>query len=168
LPRPPLPAEDAARFPPGRPGRRPPAQQIAKTFAFAAVLDGGPTAPSAGFLDDGYYGPLGLGATVALDLFARILTRPEPGWFCDTERDDCPNFTPYGTDPYVFMPDSTPLPAYTQYNFQVGLGDGRYLHNDFDYSKGYWWTEPQASARRGHLPCAVTSLRRARAADHPL
>ncbi|HEY3445683.1 MAG TPA: hypothetical protein VGK67_04925 [Myxococcales bacterium] len=132
------------------------------------MLDGGPTAPSAGFLDDGYYGPLGLGATVALDLFARILTRPEPGWFCDTERDDCPNFTPYGTDPYVFMPDSTPLPAYTQYNFQVGLGDGRYLHNDFDYSKGYWWTEPQASARRGHLPCAVTSLRRARAADHPL
>ncbi|MGC4113930.1 MAG: hypothetical protein QM765_04590 [Myxococcales bacterium] len=120
-----------------------PIQQIAKTFAFAAVLDGDPTAPSAGFLDDGYYGPLGLGATLSLDLFARILTRPEPGMFCDTERADCPSITPYGTDPYVYMPDSTPLPAYTQYAFRVGLGDGRYLHNDFDYSKGYWWSDYQ-------------------------
>ncbi len=80
---------------------------------------------------------------MALDLFARILTRPEPGWFCDSEADDCPYYTPYGTDPYVYMPDPVPLPAYTQYSFRVGLGDGRYLHNDFDYSKGYWWSDYQ-------------------------
>src|SRR5204863_8046345 len=29
------------------------------------------------------------------------------------------------------------------YDFRVGLGDGRYVHNDFDYSKGYYWSDYQ-------------------------
>src|SRR5258708_31070153 len=29
------------------------------------------------------------------------------------------------------------------YDFQIGLGDGRYLHNDFDYSQGYFWSDYQ-------------------------
>jgi len=120
-----------------------PIQQISKTFAFGAVLDGDPAAPSAEFLQDGYYGPLAMGGSVALDLFARILTRPEPGYYCFTENDDCPYYTNYGTNVSIYAPDSAPLPAQVNYGFRVGLGDGRYLHNDYDYSKGYFWSDYQ-------------------------
>ncbi|MBW2459489.1 MAG: zinc-dependent metalloprotease, partial [Deltaproteobacteria bacterium] len=40
-------------------------QQVAKTFAFGALLDGDPTQPTQEFLEDGYYGPLALAGSVA-------------------------------------------------------------------------------------------------------
>jgi hypothetical protein len=115
-------------------------QQIAKSFAFGALLDGDPSTPSAAFLQDGYYGPLGMGSTVALDLFARILTRPDPGSYCNA--DDCGSGAPYGVDVPIFIVDTAPTAA-TKYEFQIPLGPGRFLHNDFDYSKGYWWSDYQ-------------------------
>jgi len=111
-------------------------QMIAKTFAFAAVLDGDPTSPSDGFDDDGLYGPLSVGSTVALDMFGRILTRPEPGYYYQ-------QFEPYGVTQPVFAADSVPQPELYTYDYQVGLGDGRYLHNNYDYSQGYWWGDYQ-------------------------
>jgi len=116
-------------------------QMIAKTFAFGAVLDGDPTAPAADFLEDGYYGPLGMGFSVAFDLFARTLVRPEPGYFCPA--DICGTPAPIGVTDPVFAADTAPLPDVYTYDFHLPLGEGRYLHNDFDYAQGYFWSDYQ-------------------------
>jgi hypothetical protein len=121
-------------------------QQIAKTFAFAAVLEGDPTEPGAGLFEDGYYAPLQLGGTVALDLFARILTRPEPGFYCLAGNPDCASsILPLGVESEIYAADGIPLPeVYPDfYDFAVHLGEGRYVHNDYDYSQGYWWSDYQ-------------------------
>jgi hypothetical protein len=113
-------------------------QLIAKTFAFGAVLDGDPLQPSATFLNDGTYGPLGMGSTVALDLYARILTRPEPGYYYPID-------PPYGLTQDLYIADWAPMPEQYPdwYYFNVAMGDGRYVHNDFDYTQGYWWADYQ-------------------------
>ena len=119
-------------------------QMIAKTFAFGAILDGDPAKPSAELLQDGYYGPMAMGATVALDLFARITTRPEPGIYCTAW--EC-SYTgqPYGVEDDIYIADPVPLPEQYPglYDFRVPLGSGRYVHNDFDYSQGYFWSDYQ-------------------------
>jgi len=119
-------------------------QMIAKTFAFGAILDGDPSQPSAELLQDGYYGPMAMGATVALDLFARITTRPEPGLYCTAW--EC-SYTgqPYGVLPDIYVADPVPMPEQYPglYKFDVPLGGGRYVHNDFDYSQGYFWSDYQ-------------------------
>jgi hypothetical protein len=121
-------------------------QQLAKSFAFGALLEGDPAQPDAGILDDGYYGPLAMGATVALDLFGRIVTRPEPGPYCEAGNPDCVgSVQPYGVTEQLYQVDGLPLPdIYPDfYDFSVPLGQGRWVHNDFDYSQGYWWSDYQ-------------------------
>jgi hypothetical protein len=118
-----------------------PIELIAKTFAFGALLDGDPTAPPSSMLKDGYYGPLALAASVGLDMFAQIITRPQPGYFCSP--DEYCGKQPYGVDPVLYSADAAPLPDVYGYNFQVALGNGRYLHNEFDYKQGYWWGDYQ-------------------------
>jgi hypothetical protein len=115
-------------------------QQITKSFAFGALLDDDPAAPSAAFLQDGNFGPLGVASSVAFDLFARILTRPDPGSYCNA--DECGAGSPYGVDVPIFVADPAPTSA-NKYDFRVALGEGRFLHNDFDYGKGYWWSDYQ-------------------------
>ncbi|MBI5610462.1 MAG: hypothetical protein HY902_16410, partial [Deltaproteobacteria bacterium] len=119
-----------------------PIQSIAKTFAFAALLDGDPTQPSAKLLTDGAYGPLALASSTAFELFARMLTRPEPGYYCSSK--DC-YFVhqPAGVTGTVYGADLDALPDVYGYNFNVPLGDGRFVHNDFDYTQGYWWGDYQ-------------------------
>lgn len=116
-------------------------QQIAKTFAFSALLWGDPAEPDDYFKQDGLYGPLTLAGTVALDLFARQLTRPEPGYYCSTG--DCGGPPLYGVETPLYVADPVPVPEAFSYAYRVAVGDGRYLHNDFDYSQGYWWGDYQ-------------------------
>lgn len=116
-------------------------QQISKAFAFGAVLDGDPTAPSTALLADGNFGPLELAATEGLDLFAKILTRPEPGYYCPA--DVCGSGQPMGVKGPLFTADPVSLPQVYVYDFRVALGDGRYLHNDYDYAQGYFWSDYQ-------------------------
>ena len=116
-------------------------QQISKAFAFGAVLDGDPTKPSTELLADGNFGALGFAATVGLDLFARILTRPEPGYYCPA--DVCGSGQPVGVATELFTADSASLPDVYLYDYRVALGDGRYLHNEFDYAQGYFWSDYQ-------------------------
>jgi hypothetical protein len=72
-----------------------------------------------------------------------MLTRPEPGSYCSTGSDKCPGVQPYGLVDYIYVADAFPLPAETPYDFRVALGTGRFIHNDFDYGQGYWWSEYQ-------------------------
>jgi hypothetical protein len=117
-------------------------QQISKAFFFGAVLDGDPKAPTAEFLADGRYGALALAGSVSFDFFAKMMTRPEPGTYCDATTDTCYATQPAGLPFGVFGPDPAPA-SNTSYAFKIPLGDGRYLHNDFDYSQGYWWGDYQ-------------------------
>lgn len=116
-------------------------QLIGKTFAFGAVLDGDPTQPSAALLEDGSFGALAMSSTVALDLFARMLTRPDPGYYCPS--DICGAGQPVGANGAFFSADPAPQPELYVYDFQVPFGDGRYVHNDYDYAQGYWWSDYQ-------------------------
>ncbi len=119
-------------------------QQLSKTFEFAMVLDvDDPANPPPQLLADGQYGPLAVGTSVAFDLFTRILTRPEPGHYCSTASDTCPGLQPYGLVDYIYVADPYPAPATTAYDFKVALGEGRYIHNDYDYGQGYWWSDYQ-------------------------
>ena len=119
-------------------------QLIAKTFGFAMVLEvDDPSKPDPTLLVDGNYGPLAMGTSVAFDLFTRMLTRPEPGAYCSTGNAKCPGAQPDGLLDYIYVADPNPLPAATPYDFQVALGTGRYIHNDFDYGQGYWWSDYQ-------------------------
>lgn len=117
-------------------------QLISKAFFFGAVLDGDPTLPTEEFLADGNFGPLAVGSSVAFDMFARILTRPDPGYYCPAEF--CGGVQPWSIDEEVYVADWAPLPEVYLYDFSVGLGDGRYLHNDYDYSQGYFWGDYQS------------------------
>lgn len=119
-------------------------QLLGKTFAFAMVLENDdPTRPAAQLLDDGNYGPLAVGASVAFDVFTRMLTRPEPGSYCSTAADTCPGLPPFGLVNDIYVADPDPQPAKVGYDFTVPLGRGRYVHNDFDYGQGYWWGDYQ-------------------------
>jgi hypothetical protein len=119
-------------------------QMIAKSFAFGMVLENDdPTNPTPTLLSDGEYGPAGVGTSVAFDLFARMLTRPEPGYYCSTADQNCPGVQPYGLENNLEVADPSPNPAGVAYDFRVALGNGRYIHNDFDYGQGYWWSDYQ-------------------------
>ena len=119
-------------------------QLLGKTFAFAMMLEvWDPATVPPELLADGNYGPLATATSVGFDLFARILTRPEPGPYCSLANENCPGQQPYGTSDYIYAADPFPLPATTPYEFKVPLGAGRYIHNDFDYDQGYWWSEYQ-------------------------
>ena len=119
-------------------------QLLAKTFGFAMVLEvDDPSKPTPALLVDGNYGPLAMATSVAFDLFTRMLTRPEPGAYCSTGSDKCPGTQPYGLLNYIYVADANPLPSMTPYDFQLPLGKGRYIHNDFDYGQGYWWSDYQ-------------------------
>ncbi len=102
-----------------------------------------PTKPDPSLLVDGQYGPLQVATSISFDLFTRMLTRPEPGSYCSTGSDTCPGIQPYGLLDYIYVADPNPLPLSTTYDFNVALGTGRYVHNDFDYSQGYWWGDYQ-------------------------
>jgi hypothetical protein len=121
-----------------------PIQLIAKTYAFAMVLDvDDPTKPPPDLLADGQYGPLAQATSVAFDVFTRMLTRPEAGAYCSTANQDCPVNPSPGLTGYVYGVDPYPLPATTKYDFNLSIGTGRYIYNDFDYDKGYWWSDYQ-------------------------
>jgi hypothetical protein len=118
-------------------------QNISKTFGFGMVLDGADASkPTAELMADGYYGPLAMASTVGLELFTRALTRPEPGPYCSTALESCPNVRPFGLEDDIFAADPVKVQN-GNYAFNVPLGVGRYVHNDFDYSQGYWWGDYQ-------------------------
>jgi hypothetical protein len=75
-----------------------------------------------------------LASSESFSTFIRVLTRPEPGAYY-------PDSTVPGKYASVpEFPDGTVQPVF---NVAVGSGEGRYLHNDYDYSKGYNWGEYQ-------------------------
>ncbi len=81
--------------------------------------------------------PLVLGSADGFSMFARILTRPEPGKYHfdlkpENER-DLPVAAIDGDGKSTF-------------SIAVGSGQGRYINNDYDFSQGYYWSDYLARA----------------------
>ncbi len=89
--------------------------------------------------DPGDLMPLALGGSDVLALFARVLTRPEPGPY---------SIRTLNGQNYAAAEDfggqlNTPN---GDFKVALGSGEGRFLHDDYDYSKGYWWSSYQTQA----------------------
>jgi hypothetical protein len=95
--------------------------------------------------DPGYLMPMALASADGLAMFVRSMTRPAPGTY-DVQQ-MTPGVTggppnPWGSAWQIGdMNSDAPPPS--QVNIALGNGDGRLLHNDYDYTKGYWWAEYQ-------------------------
>jgi hypothetical protein len=90
--------------------------------------------------------PLALGSADGLAMFTRAMTRPAPGPYTLTAASP-PDGVPdgwgrswEGGDPT--NPDGSPLS--NGVTVSLGDGQGRWLHNDYVYTKGYWWSQYQS------------------------
>jgi len=119
-------------------------KMTATTKAMGLILDGGP--------GDGQY--LGheelllthaLASSMGFEEFIKVLTRPEPGAYRFSRSrdlsDTCTNksyaeVSEYYADDLCKNESATTPPAFT---LKVGQGV-RYMHNEYDYSKGYEWS----------------------------
>jgi hypothetical protein len=89
--------------------------------------------------------PMALGAADGLAMFVRALTRPAPGAYVVQQSTSAGQGGPPNSwggawqlgDANAITPPSTPV------NISLGNGEGRFLHNDYDYTKGYWWSDYQ-------------------------
>jgi hypothetical protein len=115
-------------------------QGITKSLALLVGLGLDPS-------DPGSLLPLSLGASDGFAMFVRVLTRPEPGPFAI----QVPSQTGLALN-YAAAEDANGLIQKPLGDFQVALGsgEGRYLHNDYDYSQGYYWSDYQTQVGSYH------------------
>ncbi len=111
-------------------------QGIVKSLA---LLIGFQNNASQALNDPGGLMPLGLGSSDVLAHFARVLTRPEPGGYA---------MSTLSGQSFAQLQDfggqiNTPN---GDFKVSIGSGEGRYIQNDYDYTKGYWWSEYQTQA----------------------
>jgi hypothetical protein len=110
---------------------------ITKSLAFGMEAL---TVPGPGTTDPttlpGLLMPLALGAADGLNMFVRAMTRPEPGAYVTAQGGP-------GGPPNTWGAVGVALSSPLQFNVSLGNGEGRFLHNDFDYTQGYWWSEYQ-------------------------
>jgi hypothetical protein len=114
-------------------------QGMTKSLALLIGLNG----PQAGaqLADPGGLMPLALGASDGLKMWARILTRPEPGPYQTTFKQGAP--TDLAMDYAVALSNNYITLPPGDFNVSLGAGEGRYLHNDYDYTQGYYWSDYQ-------------------------
>jgi hypothetical protein len=115
-------------------------QGITKSLAFLTALE---TNPIQAISDPGNLMPMSLGASDGLAMFARIMTRPEPGPYATTDATDPSKALPFAAlediNGQINLPNG-------QFRVAAGSGEGRYLHNDYDYTQGYYWSDYQLFA----------------------
>lgn len=87
-----------------------------------------------------------LASSLGFEEFIKILTRPEPGEYSFAQTQD------YGSDTCATksyaevggqqpcIPSTQNRPTPIDFTLSVGQGGSRYLHNEYDYSKGYEWS----------------------------
>jgi hypothetical protein len=115
-------------------------QGITKALALGVeLLSQGQNDPTQ---DPGNLMPMALGSSDGLAMFVRVMTRPAPGAYVVNPAGPGGPPNPWGgvwqlgNDNLLSAP-STPV------NVSLGDGAGRFIHNDFDYTQGYWWYEYQ-------------------------
>jgi hypothetical protein len=130
-------------------------QQMTQGLGLLVELDGNPTVdPSqnnpninntAPFVvdslnDPGLLMPLALAASDGLAMWVRILTRPEPGVYTIQP----PAASGFSMN-FAQTSSVSELVGSPNGDFQVALGSGqgRYIENNYDYTKGYYWGDYQ-------------------------
>jgi hypothetical protein len=85
----------------------------------------------------GLFMPMALASADGLAMFVRALTRPEPGAYSTPTKPG-----PLGP-PNAWSSAATGTAGPSLINVSLGDGQGRFLHNDYDYTKGYYWYDYQ-------------------------
>jgi hypothetical protein len=116
-------------------------QGISKSLALGIELETRPGADPTN--DPGDLMPMALGSADAFAMFARALTRPGPGTYIVTPASPGGPPNPWGRLWTLGDPSAPNAPPTSLINVALGNGQGRYSFNDYDYSKGYWWSEYQ-------------------------
>ncbi len=114
--------------------------QMTRTLALMVQFSSNPVQAES---NPGDLMPLTLGAQDAFATFLRVLTRPEPGPYAIQKA--AQTGMPFD---YAEGEDINNLINFPEGDFKVGFGsgEGRYLHNDYDYTQGYWWGDYQTQA----------------------
>lgn len=89
--------------------------------------------------DPGGLMPLAIGSADSLATFTRILTRPEPGSYATVSSNLMPLAGAQDLTGQLNNPKG-------EFVVALGSGQGRFLHNDYDYSQGYYWSSYQLFA----------------------
>lgn len=93
--------------------------------------------------DPGRLMPLSLGAADGFAMFVRALTRPAPGPYITTQG-GVPSGPPNSWAGVWQLGDQNATsPPPNSVNVALGNGQGRFLHNDYDYTQGYFWADYQ-------------------------
>ena len=105
-----------------------------------------------------------LSSAISLDAYARIMTRPEPGYYYYPRRSNrvtnCPTGEPLLDEngnplqPTVSATRVCDLPA--DFVVPTGSGEGRYIHNEYDYTQGYNWSDYQMQVGSYYEKVAAT------------
>ncbi|MDP9002551.1 MAG: hypothetical protein M3O46_20875, partial [Myxococcota bacterium] len=114
-------------------------QAITKSLALGIELF--PSSPDP-TQDAGLLMPMALGSADGFAMFVRAMMRPEPGTYVVNRGLPANPPNPWGGawqfgDLNALSPPASPV------NVALGDGEGRFLHNDYDYTQGYWWSEYQ-------------------------
>jgi hypothetical protein len=121
-------------------------QYITKSLALGVELLSGGADPTT---NPGSLMPMALGASDGLSMFVRAMTRPAPGTYVVNAATPAatagtPGWTPNSWGGvWQLGNDNALTPPPSPVNVALGNGEGRFLHNDYDYTKGYWWSEYQ-------------------------
>ena len=93
--------------------------------------------------DPGSLMPMALGSADGLSMFIRAMTRPEPGAYVVTQG-GAPGGPPnsWGSA-WQLGQEGLLSPPKTNVNVALGDGEGRFIHNDYDYTQGYYWSDYQ-------------------------
>jgi hypothetical protein len=112
-------------------------QGFVKSFA---LLIGFQQNPEGAKADPGNLMPLSLASSDALATFARILTRPEPGGYDLRQPVDTGFVLPFGQGQDINGQINRPG---GDFKIRLGSGEGRWIHNEYDYTQGYYWSSYQ-------------------------
>lgn len=112
-------------------------QGFVKSFA---LLIGFQSNPESAKSDPGNLMPLSMACSDALATFARIITRPEPGGYNLRQPVDTGMVLPFGTGQDINGQINNPG---GDFKIRLGSGEGRWIHNEYDYTQGYYWSSYQ-------------------------
>lgn len=85
----------------------------------------------------GFLLPSSIASADGFAMFARVLTRPEPGDYVVLDK----NGGKYARTP---EPEDQQARLPTQFRIAAGSGEGRYINNDYDFdNQGYYWSDYQ-------------------------
>ncbi|MGH7296082.1 MAG: zinc-dependent metalloprotease, partial [Polyangiaceae bacterium] len=86
--------------------------------------------------------PAALGSADGFNMFVRAMTRPAPGTY--VVQGAVPGVTANNwAGAWQLGDQNLETPPSSGVNVGLGSGEGRFIQNDYDYTKGYWWADYQ-------------------------